>query len=246
MFYDIFGQGPHIMPKEIKSGKMEDNEVKEAPLTNIFRKPFMPTTWKWFRTQGTPNIYTFRARRGEITNLELNVPKQYRKFIVSTNGEVYPSNNGNLKIKMEGDTGDYITLGGRETVTMLDAEPEGTLVEVTFDKDIPVGARLGPRMRTYYSTPPNPPTATTFPSLEFRSDGVNYKLDWNLFSQNRKLSRGSYGEDWGYPRSGKPTLGFASSFDKDLKLTWNRTFKWWYLLVAAGIGYGIKKLFFRK
>ena len=143
MFFDMFRQGPHIMPKEIRSWKKQDSEIKEAPLTNIFRKPFMPTTWKWFRTQGTPKVYTFRARRGEITNLELNVPKQYRKFIVSTNGEVYPSNNGNLKIKMEGDTGDYITLGGRETVTMLDAEPEGICFPKTENyQEVPL-VRIG-------------------------------------------------------------------------------------------------------
>lgn len=248
MFYDIFGQGPHIMPKEIKSGKMEKKEVKEAPFINPFRKQFMPTEWAWFRTQGRPKVYTFTARRGEITNLELNVPKQYREFIVSTNGEVYPSGNGqNITIKMEGDTDDYITLGNRETVTLQDSEPNGALVEVNRPEDIPAGARMVPgRLDAYYSTPPNPPTATTFPSLVFRSDGVEYKLDWNLFAQKRKLSRGSFGEDWGYSRIGKPTLGSASSYDKNLKLTWNRTFKWWYLLVAAGIGYGIKKLFFRK
>jgi hypothetical protein len=249
MFFDIFGQGPDVSVQDIQKGfnmkPVENTEVKEASITDIIKKPFMPSSWKWFRTEGEAKVYTFNAMRGVITTLEVNVPKAYRKYIVSSNGKQYPSSNGNLKIKMEGDTGDYIVIGGRESVTMMDAEPQGALVRVSGVKDIPAGARtLGTNF--YYSTPPNPPTQTTFPSLRFRSDGVDYKLDWNLFAQERKLSKGSFGQLWGYPREGHPTYGSASAFDTDLKLVWNRSFKWWWgLLIAGAIGFGLKRFFSR-
>lgn len=247
MFYDVLGNGPHITPKEIRGEKRAEIEVKEASISNPFKKPFMPTSWKWFRTSGAAKPYTFIAPRGATTTLEVRIPKQYTPFIVAGDGTVFPSTGtGLLKIEMEGDTRDYFTLGDRVAVTMLDAEPNGTVVEVDNFDQIPVGARtptLEAGKLSYYSTPPNPPTVTTFPSLAFKSEGVTYSLDWNRFAQKRRLSRGAFGQEWGYPRAGHPTMGLASSYDRQLTFTWNRSFKWWWLVVAAGVGYGIKKLF---
>jgi len=57
------------------------------------------------------------------------------------------------------------------------------------------------------------------------------------------LARGAWDEDWGYPKSGNPTLGGASMYDKELKLSWNSTLSWIWLLVAAIGLLGLVKLF---
>jgi hypothetical protein len=117
--------------------------------------------------------------------------------------------------KIHMDDNSYLEMGNRVTVNMEDAEGGST--------------------------------ATTFPSLEFRTSdekgGEVFQLDWQAFAQERKLARGAWDEDWGYPKSGSPTLGGASMYDKDLKLSWNSTLSWIWLLVAAIGLLGLVKLF---
>ena len=90
-------------------------------------------------------------------------------------------------------------------------------------------------------------TATTFPTLEFRTSAEKgaevYKLDWQAFAQERKLARGAWDEDWGYSKQGQPTMGGASMYDKELKLIWNSKLSWLWLLVAAIGLLGLVKLF---
>ena len=56
-------------------------------------------------------------------------------------------------------------------------------------------------------------TATTFPSLEFRTSdekgGEVYQLDWQAFAQERKLARGAWDEDWGLSKVWKSYSGWC-------------------------------------
>jgi hypothetical protein len=116
---------------------------------------------------------------------------------------------------VEMDEDSYLTLGKRITVSMEDSE-RGKFV------------------------------STTFPSLEFKtsqeSGGEIYQLDWQLFAKRRVVAKGAWDEDWGYPSQGKPTLGPASMYDQDLKMTWNSKLNWtWVLLAVLGL-LGLSKL----
>ena len=55
MFFDIFGQGPDVSVHDIQKGfslkPVENTEVKEASITDIIKKPFMPSSWNWFSTR---------------------------------------------------------------------------------------------------------------------------------------------------------------------------------------------------
>jgi len=175
-------------------------EVKEASVLSRFKKPFMPTTWKWMRTSGPAKVFNYQPRMGETTTLELNIVRDGKKFV-------------GKKIHM--DDNSYLEMGNRVTVNMEDAEGGST--------------------------------ATTFPSLEFRTSdekgGEVFQLDWQAFAQERKLARGAWDEDWGYSKQGQPTMGGASMYDKELKLTWNSKLSWLWLLVAAIGLLGLVKLF---
>jgi len=161
-----------------------------------FKKPFMPSTWKWMRTSGDAKVFTYRPRAGETSTLELDIPSQFRKYIISNTGETF-----NGKIEMDDDS--YLSMGERVPVVMDDAETEQGVI-------------------------------TTFPSLDFRTaDGNEWKLDWQKFSQERKLAVGAWDEDWGYSKEGQPTLGKASMYDKTLNLKWNAKLSWWWILVAV-------------
>lgn len=116
---------------------------------------------------------------------------------------------------IEMDDQSYLELGRRVTVQMKDSESSATV-------------------------------ATTFPSLEFKLSqargGQTFKMDWQGFAQQRKLAAGAWDEDWGYSKQGQPTLGAASMYDKDLKLSWDTKFSWlWLLLGAVGL-FGLFKL----
>jgi len=120
-------------------------------------------------------------------------------------------------VKMDEDS--YLTLGKRITVSMKDSESDGFV-------------------------------STTFPTLEFKtsqeSGGELYYLDWQLFASRRVLAKGAWDEDWGYPSQGKPTLGPASMYDRDLKMTWNSKLNWtWILLAVLGL-LGLSKLLSRQ
>ena len=179
-------------------------------ITNPFKKPFLPNTWKWFRTSGEEKIYDYRVKEGETVKLDLKIPKQFTFALVSSARTPYPSQNGNISLKLEGDTRDYIKLGKRETVLMRDSESQLFV-------------------------------PTTFPSLQFREDGVDYKLDWQEFAEKRVIARGAFDERWGYSINGNPVFGAASMYDTTLKLNWDRKLNWWWLLIGAILGLGVYK-----
>jgi hypothetical protein len=209
---DVFNSEFSLNSPKLRDFEADNKIALDAPITNPFKKPFMPTSWKWFRTSGQAKVYNFVAKRGEINTLEMKIPSQFAPYLRNAQGEVFPG-NGSLKIKMEGDTNDYLTMGGRQTVTMYNGED--------FSK--------------------TSPTRVTFPTLKFKTDGVEYSIDWNSFAQDRRLANGAFDEDWGYSYSGSPVLGQASMYDKTVTLKWDRKFKWWWLLIFAGLGYGIHK-----
>ena len=120
-------------------------------------------------------------------------------------------------IKM--DDASFLELGRRVVVSMEDAETKAKL-------------------------------SATFPSLEFKvsqeEGGETYRLDWEAFARDRKVAKGAWDEDWGYSKSGNPTLGQVSMYDKTLKLNWNSQLHWiWWLVGALGL-LGLGRLFFRK
>jgi len=176
-------------------------EVKEASVLSRFKKPFMPTTWKWMRTSGPAKVFNYQPRMGETTTLELNIPSQFWSFVRSVRD-------------------------GKKFV--------GKKIHMDDNSYLEMGAEGGS-------------TATTFPSLEFRTSdekgGEVFQLDWQAFAQERKLARGAWDEDWGYSKQGQPTMGGASMYDKELKLTWNSKLSWLWLLVAAIGLLGLVKLF---
>lgn len=198
---------------EFRSELLENNPVDTTEtdgfFPKIFKKPFMPTKWKWFRTSGVPKFYRFNAPRGVITKLNFKLPKQFAPFVMDNQGNPYQDGN-NFDLSLEGDTGDYFTIGGRQTVGMRDAD-----------------------------NPLSKSVSISFPTLAFREDGIDYSLNWNRFAQFRRVAKGAYDEDWGYAREGNPTFGMASSYDRDISLTWNRSIKWWWLLIGGGLLLGL-------
>jgi len=200
--YDFFGHNNFQHNKE--------SESFEA-IVNPFKKAFMPTTWKWFRTSGKSKVFTYIAKRGESTKLKYTIPSQFRKFVIGIDGTPFEGNT----ITMEGDTKDYFTTGKRVSVSMKDA-----------DTDL---------NRT-----------VTFPEFSFRSNGADYKLDWNYFARSRKVALGAYDEDWGYPQEGKPTYGVASMYDSDIRLGWDKSIKWWWILLGIGALALVAKMFKKK
>jgi len=115
---------------------------------------------------------------------------------------------------IEMDDQSYLEMGRRVTVPMKDAESSVTV-------------------------------PTTFPSLEFKLSqargGQTFKMDWQGFAQQRKLAAGAWDEDWGYSKEGSPTLGAASMYDKELKLSWDSKFSWWWVLLAVVGLFGLLK-----
>ena len=104
--------------------------VKEADsFLDRIKKPFMPTTWKWFRTSGEAKTFTYQPRVSESTQLSLDVPRQFWPFIVDSSGKTFQTSGSKLNIKMSSD--DYLKMGSRKTVTMEDAESK-SLVATTF------------------------------------------------------------------------------------------------------------------
>ena len=207
--YEFFGYNNY---------RSEDKSEAFEAIVNPFKKPFMPTSWKWFRTSGQPKIYTYVAKRGESTTLTYTIPTQFRKYIISKDGASFEGNT----ITMEGDTGDYFTTGNRISVNLFDADSTSPYSNIPIRRTV------------------------TFPQFEFRTDGVDYKLDWNYFAQTRNVALGAWDEDWGYPREGKPTYGVASMYDSDIKLSWNRKIKWWWLLIGVGAIALLTSLFRKK
>lgn len=211
--FDEFGHTHTDLDKINKKNSEEENN--RGFFSKIFKKRFMPTSWKWFRTSGSPKVYRYDAPRGVITKLDFKIPPQFAPYVVDAQGNPYQEGS-NFSLNLEGDSGDYFVIGNRQSVIMRDT-----------------GWRRTQRVRT------------TFPSLAFRENGKNYFIDWNKFSQERNLAKGAYNEDWGYAREGKPTIGSASAYDSEIELTWNRTIKWWWLLIGGGLVYGIYKYFKR-
>ena len=177
-------------------------------ITNPFKKPFLPKTWKWFRTSGEEKIYDYRVKEGETVKVDFKIPKYFASSLLSSARVPYSAPNGNISLKLEGDTGDFIRLGKRETVLLRDAESQIFV-------------------------------PTTFPSLQFREDGIDYKLDWQHFAEKRPIAKGAFDEGWGYSINGNPVFGTASMYDTTLKLNWERKLNWWWLLVGAILGLGV-------
>jgi hypothetical protein len=177
-------------------------------ISNPFKKPFLPTSWKWFRTSGEEKIYNYMAKEGETVKLDFKIPKEFTFALLSSARVPYSAPNGNISLKLEGDTGDFIRLGKRETVLLRDAESQIFV-------------------------------PTTFPSLQFREDGIDYKLDWQHFAEKRPIAKGAFDEGWGYSINGNPVFGTASMYDTTLKLNWERKLNWWWLLVGAILGLGV-------
>lgn len=177
-------------------------------ITNPFKKPFLPKTWKWFRTSGEEKIYDYRVKEGETVKVDFKIPKYFTSSLLSSARVPYSSINGNISLKLEGNTGDFIKLGKRETVLLRDSESKLFV-------------------------------PTTFPSLQFREDGVDYKLDWQDFAEKRVIAPGAFDERWGYSINGNPVFGAASMYDTILKLNWERKLNWWWLLIGAILGLGV-------
>ena len=181
-------------------------------ISNPFKRPILPNTWKWFRTSGEEKIYSYRVKEGETIKLNFKIPKFFASSLISSARIPYSSQNGNISLTLNGDSGDYIKLGKRETVLLRDSE-------------------------TQLFVP------TTFPSLEFREDGINYKLDWQDFAERRVIARGAFDENWGYAIKGNPVFGAASMYDTTLKLNWERKLNWWWLLIGAILGLGVYRAY---
>jgi len=93
-------------------------EVKEASVLSRFKKPFMPTTWKWMRTSGPAKVFNYQPRMGETTTLELNIPSQFWSFVRSVrDGKKFVGK----KIHM--DDNSYLEMGNRVTVNMRRSFP---------------------------------------------------------------------------------------------------------------------------
>lgn len=118
----IVGQSftPTHIKKETKKG--------ESFLSRL-KKPFMPTTWKWFRTSGPAKVYEYQPRLGETTKLNLNLPRQFWPFLVDSQGIPFQTTGSTIAITM--DDSDYLEMGSRQTVAMQDADTEETK-SVTF------------------------------------------------------------------------------------------------------------------
>ncbi len=116
------------------------------------------------------------------------------------------------------------------------------VIEMDDQSYLELGRRVAVQMKDSESSRT---VTTTFPSLEFKLSqkrgGQTFKMDWQSFAQQRKLASGAWDEDWGYSKQGQPTLGLASMYDKDLKLSWDTKFNWWWLLVGIVGLFGLLK-----
>ena len=50
-------------------------------VANPLWKPFMPSTWKWMRTSGTPNIFNYQNNTGETTTVSFKLPNAYIELL---------------------------------------------------------------------------------------------------------------------------------------------------------------------
>jgi len=104
-------------------------EQQADTILDRIKKPFMPTTWKWFRTSGEAKTYTYQPRVSETTKLSLDVPRQFWPYIVDSSGKSYQSSGSKLNIPMSSD--DYLEMGARKKVIMQDSETKSS-VSTTF------------------------------------------------------------------------------------------------------------------
>jgi len=214
--------------------KAEAPEVTKA--TGLRRwKPYLPSTWKWFRTSGSAKVYELNPPKGVTHEVSFSLPSWMRKYVVDESGGTYPG-FGNISPTLDGSSGDYIKLGNRTTVFM-------TTHGWGYNPD---GAE--PTTYTPYwavesgSLPHAPPFNVTFPTLEFQTEGETYHLDWQKFASDKTIQSGSDGQGWGFPSAGKPTYGEASMHDTTLAMTWGTRYAWWWLLLLipiAILGIGI-------
>ena len=93
-------------------------------ISNPFKRPFLPNTWKWFRTSGEEKIYSYRVKEGETIKLNFKIPKFFASSLISSARIPYSSQYGNISLTLNGDSGDYIKLGKRETVLLRDSETQ--------------------------------------------------------------------------------------------------------------------------
>jgi hypothetical protein len=192
----VFGHG-NFSHYEIKSADTEDVDTKRT----IFKKPFMPKRWKFFRTSGGNPVLNFKGSSIKTNTVAFKLPKWMRAYLRDSTGKQYPTTPlGYTELSLG--QGDYLSMGGITTVNMKDADTKNNV-------------------------------STSFPQLSFSQDGVEYALRWNDFAKERPISKGSYRQNWGYARAGRPVRGNASVYDMNLELDWNSIKKWW--LIAAGV-----------
>lgn len=117
--------GQSFTPTSIKT----ETKESESFLSRL-KKPFMPTTWKWFRTSGPPKVYEYQPRLGETTKLNLNLPRQFWPFLVDSQQMPFQTAGNTIAIEM--DDSDYLEMGSRQTVPMEDADNPEQIKSVTF------------------------------------------------------------------------------------------------------------------
>jgi hypothetical protein len=118
-----------IVGQSFKSPNPKETKESESFLSRL-KKPFMPTTWKWFRTSGSPKVFEYQPRLGETTKLNLNLPRQFWPVLVDSQGMPFQTAGNTIAIEM--DDSDYLEMGSRQTVPMEDADNPEQIKSVTF------------------------------------------------------------------------------------------------------------------
>tara|TARA_R110002020_G_scaffold30532_2_gene96190 strand:- start:683 stop:1354 length:672 start_codon:yes stop_codon:yes gene_type:complete len=121
--------GPIIGQSFNTKASTVETKKSESFLSRL-KKPFMPTTWRWFRTSGSPKVYEYQPRLGETTKLNLNLPRQFWPVLVDSTGTPFQTTGNTIAIEM--DDSDYLEMGSRQTVPMEDADNPEQIKSVTF------------------------------------------------------------------------------------------------------------------
>ena len=71
-------------------------------ITNPFKKPFLPKTWKWFRTSGEEKIYDYRVKEGETVKVDFKIPKYFTSSLLSFLNEISVDGIGKPIVPLNG------------------------------------------------------------------------------------------------------------------------------------------------
>lgn len=121
----VFGHG-NFDSFELRSEDDEDVSTKRT----IFRKPYTPKRWKFFRTSGKNPVYQIDGSALGGSSVAFKLPKWMRAYLRDADGNVYPADLlGYTKVTLG--SGDYLTMGGVTTVSMRDADSR-SMVPTSF------------------------------------------------------------------------------------------------------------------